>query len=101
MMIYGFDRAENTGGKRENAGSPFPTMFSRGFFYRGVNPFPNDKFLNSSKLKKFADNNFEFDVNGRKFSSQVKNTVGKGEIARFDQFLLFLQCFQRTCTEDS
>ena len=26
----------------------------------------------------------------------VENTVGKGEIARFEQFLLFPQCFQKT-----
>ena len=24
----------------------------------------------------------------------VENTVGKGEIARYEQFLLFQQCFQ-------
>ena len=27
----------------------------------------------------------------------LKNTVGKGEIARYEQFLLFPQCFQRAC----
>ena len=26
-----------------------------------------------------------------------KNTVGKGEIARYEQFLLFPQCFQKAC----
>ena len=45
-------------------------------------PFPRRKCLDSSKLKEFADNNFSFDVNGRKFSEWVENTVGKGEIAR-------------------
>ena len=30
---------------------------------------------------------------------QVENTVGKGEIARYEQFLLFPQCFQKTCNE--
>ena len=44
--------------------------------------------LDSSKLKEFADN-FNFDENGRKFSKRVENTVGKGEIARNEQFLLF------------
>ena len=28
---------------------------------------------------------------------QVENTVGKGEIARYEQFLLFPQCFQKAC----
>ena len=38
----------------------------------------------------------ELDKNGRKFTKQVENTVGKGEIAHFEQFLLFPQCFQKT-----
>ena len=32
-----------------------------------------------------------------KFSKQVENTVGKGEIACYVQFLLFPQCFQKAC----
>ena len=57
------------------------------------------QILTSSKLKEFADNNFLFYENGRKFSV-LENTVGKGEIARYEQFLLFLQCFQKTSTAD-
>ena len=34
-------------------------------------------------------------MNGRKFSKQVENNVGKGVIARYEQFLLFPQCFQK------
>ena len=33
----------------------------------------------------------------KKFSKQVENTVGKGEIARYEQFLLFPQRFQKAC----
>ena len=55
-------------------------------------PFPNDKFL-TLKLKEFEDNNFRFDENDRRFTKRVKNTVGKGEIARFEHFSLFPQCF--------
>ena len=65
-----------------------------------VNSFPNDKFY-FSKMKEFADNNFEFDDNGRKFSRWVENTVGNGEIARYEQFLHFLQRFQKACTADT
>ena len=50
-----------------------------------------------SKLKRSADDNFTFDENSRKFSKRVENTVGKGEIARYEQFLLFPQCFQKAC----
>ena len=32
---------------------------------------------------------------------RIENTVGKGEIARHDQFLLFPLCFQKTCTADT
>ena len=34
---------------------------------------------------------------GRKLSKRVENTVGKGEIARYEQFLLFPQCFHKAC----
>ena len=41
--------------------------------------FPKGQTLESSKLKEFADDNFIFDENGRKFSERVENTVGKGK----------------------
>ena len=49
------------------------------------NPFPNDKFLDSSKLKVLAEEDFKFDECGGKFSKSIENTVGKGEIARFSR----------------
>ena len=61
------------------------------------NPLPDNKILDSSKLKEFADDNFKFDENGKKLSKWVENTVGKEEIARYEQFLLFPQCFQKAC----
>ena len=36
-----------------------------------------------------------FCENGGKFSERVENTVGKGEIARNEQFLLFPRVFKR------
>ena len=54
-----------------------------------------------SELKEFADENFEFGNNGWKFSRLLENTAGKGEIARYEQFLLFPQCFQKTLTADT
>ena len=50
--------------------------------------FPKRQILDSSKLKKFADDNFKFDENGRKLSKRVENTVGKGEIARYKRPVL-------------
>ena len=63
-------------------------------------PFPKQQISDFSKLKGFADENFKFDENGRKFSKRIENTVGKGEIARCEQFLLFPQCLQMTFTTD-
>ena len=60
------------------------------------NPLP-DNILDSSKLKEFADDSFKFDKNGIKLSKRVENTMGKREIARYEQFLLFPQCFQKAC----
>ena len=53
---------------------------------------PNDKVLDWSKLKVFADGKiktmyFVFDV--------VEKTVGNGENAGYQHFLLLPQCFQR------
>ena len=62
--------------------------------------FPKRQILDSSKLKEFADDNFKFDENDRKLSKRVGNTVGKGEIARPEQFFHFPQSVQNTCTAD-
>ena len=35
------------------------------------------------------------------FSKRVQNTVGKGEIAHLEQFLLISQCFRKMCTTDT
>ena len=61
----------------------------------GLSPITRQQILDSSKLKEFADDNFKLDENGRKLSNWVENTAGKGEIARYEQFLLFPQCFQK------
>ena len=53
--------------------------------------------LYSSKLKEFPDDNFKFDETGIKLSKRVENTVGKGEIARYEQLLLLPHCFQNAC----
>ena len=57
-------------------------------------PFPKQQILDSSKLKELADENVKFDENCGKLSKTVENTVGKREIACYEQFLLFPQCFR-------
>ena len=68
----------------------------------------NSVFLTLSKttnyrlfqIQRVSDNYFEFDENGGEFSISVENTVGKGEIAHFEQFLLFPTEFQKICIAD-
>ena len=62
--------------------------------------YSKQQILDSSKLKEFADNNFRFDENGRKFFIWVENAAGKGEIARFERFPLFPSSFHKICTPD-
>ena len=44
-------------------------------------------------MERVAGDNFKFDENGRELSKRVENTLGKGEIACYKQFLLFQPCF--------
>ena len=66
-----------------------------------ANPTPSPELTHyqttNSKLKEIADDNFKFYENGSKLSKQVENIVEVGEIARYEQFLLFPQCFQKVC----
>ena len=43
-----------------------------------------------SYLMKLAESPFKW----------VENTVGKEDMVRYEQFLLFPQCFQKTCIAD-
>ena len=70
-----------------------PTMLSAfpqtNFNFCILTHYQTTNFRLFQTKKKFADDNFKFDENGRKLSKQVEITVGKGEIARHEQFLLF------------
>ena len=79
-------------------------MFSKGLFIRAV----KKSGLCGKGLTHFQTTNFrlfqiervcrqQFDENSRKLSKRVENTVGKGEIARYEPFLLSPQCFQKSC----
>ena len=62
-------------------------------------PIKNDKTLEWSKLKAFADNKLNVTKMIISLFDTVENIVGKGEIAYtsnflYKQFLLFPQCFQ-------
>ena len=57
--------------------------------------FPQNITIVDLKDFKGLIDNFKFDKNGRMLSKWVENNVGKGEIPRKEQFLLFPQCFQK------
>ena len=40
-------------------------------------------------------------INGELLSDWVENIVGKGELARYEQFILFPQCLQKLSVVDS
>ena len=50
---------------------------------------------NFRPCKEFADDNSIFDENGNKLSKRVENTVGKGEIAHYEQFFLLPTVFSK------
>ena len=68
-------------------------MFSKEFIYLFINSTKQQLSDDSSKLKAFADDNLKLNKNGRKFSKGVENSVGKGEITHYEQFLLFPTLF--------
>ena len=75
-------------------------MLERIIIHHGVT-LTLSQILDSTKPKEFVDANFAFDKNSRKLSKEVEDTLGKGVIARYEQFLLFPQRFQKTFTADT
>ena len=59
------------------------------------NSFPNNRFLTPSKLKEFADDNFKFCVNGKKFFKQVENTWVKEKLLVTSNFSISHSVFER------
>ena len=74
---------------------PYQTIM---YLFILAQPFSHTTNFGLFKTERVFKNNFIFNENGTKFSKRVENIVGKGEIARYEQFLLFAQCFQKTCT---
>ena len=58
-------------------------------------PVPNDKILAWSKLIAFADNMLNVALMTISLFDRIENTVGKGENAGYQHFLLFPQCFPK------
>ena len=65
------------------------------------NPIPNDKILDMTKLKAFADDEINVNEKLKVCLERVENIVGKGENAGYQHFLLFLQCFRKPSVSGS
>ena len=55
----------------------------------------NNKILDQSKLKAFADDNLNVNKELKLALGRVENIVGKGENADYQHFLLFHNVFKR------
>ena len=70
-------------------------MLSKVVSFKVFNSLPNNKILDWSKLKTFADKKINVTEKLKFVLDRVKNIVGKGENVGYQHFLLFLQCFQK------
>ena len=60
-----------------------------------INSLPNNNFSDWSKLKAICRQQIEMTQKLKFGLGRVENTVGKGENAGNQHFLLFPQCFQK------
>ena len=58
-----------------------------------LNSLPNDKIVDSSKLRAFADNEMIVTQKLNFALGREENVLEKGENVDFEHFLLFPQCF--------
>ena len=65
------------------------------YVFPWFNPLPNNKILDHSKLKAFADDKFKVIQMLKILLNNIENIVGKEENAGYQDFLLFPQCFQK------
>ena len=59
------------------------------------NSLPNNKILDLSKLKTFADDKINVTEKFKFVLGRLENIVRKGGNAVYHHFLLFTQCFQK------
>ena len=63
------------------------------------NPFPNDKILDQTKLKAFADQKLNVTKMIISVFDRVENIVGKGEIACTSNFFFSHNVFKRLLSQ--
>ena len=65
------------------------------YINKGFHSLPNDKILDWSNLKAFADDKINMTENLKFVRGREENIEGKGENAGCQHFLFFPQCFQK------
>ena len=65
------------------------------FYSSTFNSLLNNRILDWSTFKAFADDNSNLNQKLKFALGRVENIVGKGENAGYQHFLLFSQCFQK------
>ena len=73
--------------------------FSHSVFSRLVQQTHKNQGLFGKGLKSLQTTNLDL-MELVESSKRLENTVGKGEIACYKQFLLFPQCFKKNCLAD-
>ena len=63
-----------------------------------INPLPDDKILEGTNLRAFAEDKLNVTKVMISLYDRVENTVGKGENAGYQHFLHFPQCFPKPCS---
>ena len=63
--------------------------------YMYLTLLPNDKTIDWSEFKAFADDKINVAKMARSSFNRVENIAGKGENAGYQHFLLFPQCFAK------
>ena len=69
--------------------------FSTKTIKKDINPSANDKILDMTKSKAFADDQLYVAKMTISLFNSIQNNVGKGEIAGYPHFLLFPWCFPK------
>ena len=62
---------------------------------RILNTFPNNKMIDLPKFKAFTHDNSNVAKMATLFCHKIANIVGKEDVAGYQHFLVFPQCFQK------
>ena len=66
------------------------------YWFRDIYPSPDNKILDWSKFKAFADDKINAGEKLKTVYGRVEDIVRKGENVGYQYFLLFSQCFQKS-----